>query len=267
MNLIAVAKETIKITNEKQYKVDDIVVNLPEVDYEDVQVYSPKDGEELLAWDMSPKFTQKMCAITCTAEDSFQAGRRFENALVMNFANAHNPGGAFLLGSKSQEEALCRCSTLYKSITSVKAKEMYRYNNTHISNVESDYMLLSPTVCVFRDEKCNFLDTPVMTSVITVPAPNLYGAAITASHKKVEETMIRRIRIMLRIAAKSGYRNLILGAWGCGAFGNNPKHVAGYFKSVLIDESYGKCFDNVCFAIYGNSEGKNIRAFKEAILG
>ena len=256
-----------KITNEKQYLFEDMIVNLPEEDYEAVQVISPKDGEELLMWDMASMCNEKMCEFSCTTEDSFQAGRRFDNALVMNFANAHNPGGAFLLGSKSQEEALCRCSTLYKSITSGKAKEMYRYNNTHISNVESDYMLLSPKVCVFRDEKCDFLREPVMTSVITVPAPNLYGAAITASHKKVEETMIRRICIMLKVAAKNGYKNLILGAWGCGAFGNNPKDVAQYFKTVLIDEEYGKCFDNVCFAIYGNPESKNIKAFKNVFQG
>lgn len=54
----------------------------------------------------------------------------------------------------------------------------------------------------------------------------------------------------------------MLGAWGCGAFGNNPKDVAHYFKSMLVDEGYGKCFDEVCFAIYGKADGKNITAFR-----
>lgn len=265
MNGIAIAKETIKITKEKQYILDGAVVTLPQVNYEDVVVYSPKDGAELLEWDISEKFGEKMCRISIVNEDSFQAGRRFENPLVMNFANAHNPGGGFLLGAAAQEEALCRCSTLYKSITSSKAGEMYRYNNTHISSVESDYMLLSPKVCVFRDERCEFLKTPVMAAVITLPAPNRYGAAIAASHHKIEETMVRRIRIMLRIAAKNGYQNLVLGAWGCGAFGNNPKEVAKYFKMVLVDEGYGKCFEEVCFAIYGKPDGKNITAFRNEL--
>ena len=83
-----------------------------------------------------------------------------------------------------------------------------------------------------------------------------------ASHKKIDETMLRRIRIMLRIAAKNGYRNLVLGAWGCGALGNNPKDVAEYFKTVLVTEEYGRCFEEVCFAIYGKPDGRNISAFR-----
>lgn len=264
MNYIAIAKETIQITKDKQYIADGERILLPQEDYEDVVVYSPKDGAEILDWDISKLFGKEMCHIHIVNEDSFQAGRKFENPLVMNFANAHNPGGGFLLGSTAQEEALCRCSTLYKSLTSAKAGQMYRYNNTHISSVESDYMLLSRKVCVFRNERCEFLKEPVMMSVITLPAPNRYGAAMVASHKKIEETMIRRIRIMFRIAAKSGYKNLVLGAWGCGAFGNNPKDVAKYFKTVLVTEEYGRCFEEVCFAIYGKPDGRNISAFRNA---
>lgn len=263
MNGVAIAKETIRIIKEKKYTVNGRIVDLPQIDYENVVVYSPKDGESLLAWGITEAYGEKMCRISIVNEDSFQAGRKLEKPLVMNFANAHNPGGGFLLGATAQEEALCRCSTLYASITSSKAEEMYRYNNTHISNVESDYMLLSPDVCVFRNEQCEFLPNPVMMSVITLPAPNRYGAAIIASHKKIQETMIRRIRIMLRIAAKHGYKNLVLGAWGCGAFGNNPNEVAGYFRQVLEDEGYGKCFEEVCFAIYGRHNGKNISAFQK----
>ncbi len=74
--------------------------------------------------------------------------------------------------------------------------------------------------------------------------------------------MIRKIRIMLSIAADKGYKNLVLGAWGCGAFGNKPEDVSRYFKTVIVDEGYGKFFDEVCFAIYGSEDGKNITAFR-----
>ncbi|MBQ4523635.1 MAG: TIGR02452 family protein [Lachnospiraceae bacterium] len=263
MNMMGIAKETIHITTQKEYVIDGNVISLPQVDYQNVIVYSPEDGAALLDWDISEKYQEEFCHISIVNEDSFQAARKFTNSLVMNFANAHNPGGGFLLGANAQEEALCRCSTLYASISADKASEMYKYNNTHISSVESDYMLFSPDVCVFRDEKCKLLDKPVMAAVITIPAPNRFGAAMLTSNKKIAETMIRRIRIMLRIAVKNGYKNLVLGAWGCGAFGNNPRNVAQYFKKVLIDEGYGKCFEEVCFAIYGNPKGKNIRAFEE----
>lgn len=183
--------------------------------------------------------------------------------MVMNFANAHVPGGGFLLGATAQEEALCRCSTLYASIHSAKASEMYRYNNTHVSAVESDYMLLSKEVYVYRDEKCEPLEAPFQVGVITIPAPNRHGAAMFAPAALVRDTMQRRIRIMLRVAAKHGYRELVLGAWGCGAFGNNPVDVAGYFKQVFVGEQYGKCFEKVCFAVYGREDGRNITAFRE----
>ena len=89
--------------------------------------------------------------ISIVAKDSFQAAGEFENPLVMNFANAHKPGGGFEMGATAQE--------------------MYRYNNSHVSSIESDYMLVS-RVCVFRNEKCELLKQPFMTGVITVPAPN-----------------------------------------------------------------------------------------------
>ncbi|MBR1771045.1 MAG: TIGR02452 family protein [Lachnospiraceae bacterium] len=265
MNNIEIAKQTMKITKEKAYEISGKRIDLPEMDFRAVEVFSPKAGKDLLAWDISEKFGERMCRISVVNEDSFQAARRFEKPFVMNFANAHTPGGGFLLGANAQEEALCRCSTLYASITSKAASEMYVYNNTRLASVESDYMLLSPQVCVFRNERYELSEPEKIfqTAVITIPAPNRFGAAIMASGKLIEETMVRRIRIMLRIAAKKGYRNLILGAWGCGAFGNKPGDVSGYFQKVLIEEEYGRCFDEVCFAIYGSTDGKNITAFRE----
>ena len=207
--------------------------------------------------------------ISVTKEGSFQAAMRLASMnpeakiAVMNFANAHRAGGGFELGANAQEEALCRCSTLFASISSAEAKEMYRYNNSHISAVESDYMLLSPEVCVFRDAEGQLMEDNFTAAVITVPAPNKRGAAMFATSKLISETFIRRIRIMLAIAIENGYRNLVLGAWGCGAFGNKPESVAEYFRQVLIDDGYGKCFDNVCFAIYGRTDSRNFTAFND----
>ncbi len=263
MGAIGIVKETLDIIKNKQYIVKDVVVALPKEAYEMVEVYSPEKGVELLDWDMAVVQGEKLCEVSVVNEDSFQAARRFNNPFVMNFANAHTPGGGFLLGANAQEEALCRCSTLYVSISSKEASEMYKYNNSHLSNVESDYMLLSPQVYVFRDEKYNLLETPVKVAVITIPAPNRFGAAMFASGQKIEETMLRRIRIMLRIAVQKDYKNLVLGAWGCGAFGNDANAVAGYFKQVLVDEGYGRCFEHVCFAVYGKPDGRNINAFRK----
>lgn len=259
MNNIAIAKETIEITNKGSYTLDDREVKLPKHDFAAVVVYSPEKGAELLKLRIPD---EELCRVTVTAEDSFQAAQRFKKPFVMNFANAHHPGGGFMLGANAQEEALCRCSTLYASINSRAASEMYRYNNSHVSAVESDYMLYSPDVCVFRDNKCQLLEKPFMASVMTLPAPNRHGAAMLTSGKTIRETMMRRIRIMLAAAAVRGHNALVLGAWGCGAFGNKPEDVSGYFREVLVDEGFGRLFDEVCFAIYGRPDGRNISAFR-----
>ena len=264
MNNIAAAKQALTITAEGKYETGGKTVTLPETDTSAVEVITPEEGERLIGKGAEGYKRGIICRISVTNEDSFAAAARYENALVMNFANAHHAGGGFLLGANAQEESLCRCSTLYASINSDKAGEMYRYNNTHLSRTESDYMLISPNVCVFRKNSGELLEKPFMTGVVTIPAPNRRGAALIASKKLIEETMTRRIRIMLTAAAERGYDSLILGAWGCGAFGNSPEDVAGYFRKVLIDEELGKCFDEVCFAVYGSEDGKNITAFREA---
>ena len=259
MDNISIAHETILIIKDGCYTLNGKEIKLTG-DPCAVEVITPAMGEELIT---RPIPEGEPCKITVTAEDSFQAAHRFENAFVMNFANAHHAGGGFILGANAQEESLCRCSTLYASISREAAKEMYRWNNTHPSAVESDYMLYSPDVCVFRDEKCRLLEQPFTASVITVPAPNRRGAALFASGSRIKEAMMRRIRIMLHVAAEHGHKALVLGAWGCGAFGNKPDEVAGYFREILIDEGFGRMFREVCFAIYGSTEGKNYKAFSQ----
>ncbi len=262
MNNIAIANETIVITAAGFYELDGRRIELPNEDYSAVEVWSPEKGAELVAATAIPEGAP--CAISVTTEDSFAAARRFDHPLVMNFANAHHAGGGFRLGATAQEEALCRCSTLYASIHSEKAGEMYHWNNTHLSTVESDYMLYSPNVCVFRDPACRLADAPFMASVATLPAPNRRGAAFFASRMKIAETMTRRIRILLAVAARHGHRNLVLGAWGCGAFGNRPDDVSACFRQVLVDERFGNLFDHACFAIYGPEDSPNHQAFQAA---
>lgn len=264
MNNILVAKETKQIIRNRQYEVAGETINLPEMDFENVEIISPQFGEELLSANPEKKKVD-LNNICITSEDSFQAARRYENPLVMNFANAHKPGGGFELGANAQEEALCRCSTLISSIGSAKAKEMYQYNNLHVSHLESDYMLLSK-VCVFRNEKCELIKEPFIAGVITIPAPNRMGLAALTPIKKIDEAMIRRIQIMLLVAKAKGYKSLVLGAWGCGAFHNIPENVANCFRVVLEDYGYAEYFENICFAIYGKDDGKNITAFRNVLV-
>ena len=101
-----------------------------------------------------------------------------------------------------------------------------------------------------------------MTSVITAPAPNRRGAAMFTSNDKLAAVFLRRANIIFRAAVHYGYRNLVLGAWGCGAFGNDPRIVAEAFKSALKQDGLEMYFDKVCFAVYGNEASNNYRTFK-----
>lgn len=264
MSNIKIASEALKIIKKKEYEMDGKVIRLPEEAFDEVIVIDPSEGKELAATDLKPS-DRPMCKITVENKDSFQAAAAmdYENVLVMNFANPFNPGGGFRRGGNAQEESLCRRSTLSASLTSKKATEMYWYNHTHPSRVESDYMLISPKVCIFRDEQNEFLEKPAMVGVVTTSAPNKLGTAILAGDRLVRETMIRRIKIMLHCAIREGYKNLVLGAWGCGYNGNKPQNVSEYFRKVLIDEGYGRYFDQVCFAINGKEDNKNITAFRK----
>jgi uncharacterized protein (TIGR02452 family) len=74
-----------------------------------------------------------------------------------------------------------------------------------------------------------------------------------------------KIRLMLSLAAKNGVKNLILGAWGCGVFKNNPEVISGYFHEILVDECYSGLFNQVIFAVINdeNSAGNNYEIFKK----
>ena len=124
-------------------------------------------------------------------------------------------------------------------------------------------MLWSPHVCVFRRNTGELLETPFSAAVCTAAAPNRNGFAVLTPKSKIGEVMLRRIRIMLRQAVLTGQKSLVLGAWGCGAFRNDPVLVAGYFKEALSGDGLQAFFDHICFAVYGNPEGKNSRAFKD----
>ena len=250
-DLIRVANSTIEYTKNYMKIHNDMRP-------QEVEVYSPDriqavcDDDEF--FENHFRFTDGAKIYLANA-DSFEAAAGLDNALVLNFANAYNPGGGFLHGARAQEESLCRCSTLYESISSEKAKEMYDYNNSSLDPCASDYMLLSRHVLVFRDKHLNNLDTPFWTSVVTAPAPNLNGEAALVPQDTIDLIMLNRILSLFYLAARYGYRNLVLGAWGCGAFGHRTKNVAEYFRYLLIEKKYNQFFDNVVFAIL-NDENK-----------
>ena len=255
------ARETCRITRVQEYETDGGKVVLPARDYRACEVLLPEDCCRLRGEVDVREKGAAQCRFRVVNADSLQAADG-ENVLVMNFANAHVAGGGFWLGASAQEEMLCRNSTLYASISSPAARALYRANNWPLHAMETDAMIYSPSVAVFRAPSGELLAKPYVVSVVSVPAPNRRGLACLTSHARLSETMMRRLVNVLCLARQKGHRRLVLGAWGCGAFGHRAENVAEYFRHVLIEEDRHTWFDDVCFAIYGPPKGRNLLAFQ-----
>lgn len=260
---LRVAHETMLITEQGFYIKEGKRIDLSGGNFGEAVVILSDDATGFVK--QLPQMPEDSFAeISISDEDSFAAARKLGgNCLVMNFASAHSPGGGFLNGANAQEESLCRESTLYSSLESDKAAEMYGYNNRHRNPCKYNPMILSPNVCIFRDIKDEFLDEPFTTAVVTIPALNKNGGAKNIPQGIIDDVMVFRLRNMFVAAVHYGYKNLVLGAWGCGAFGHNPEVVAKYFFSVLIHEEFGAYFDKIVFAILDRGAKRNLKAFQE----
>ena len=204
--------------------------------------------------------------VEVVAETTGQAARRLvqrENethVVALNYASAKNPGGGFLGGAKAQEEDLARCSALYTCQLTQRA--FYDANRATASMLYTDHLIWSPAVPFFRDDRLELLDEPFVVSVITSPAPNA-GEALrrdASCGPAIRETLERRAGQVLAVAADRGHRVLVLGAWGCGVFRNEPHAVAEVFATWLPRFA----FDRVVFAIPGKgASDRNLTAFRE----
>ncbi|UQZ36614.1 TIGR02452 family protein [Paenibacillus sp. PK3_47] len=239
------------------------------------QLYSPeqltklnKDIRERIAGQ-----PQNKAKIEVTGETTLEAAQRLvekksiSHTVCLNFASAKNPGGGFLNGSQAQEESLARASALYPCISQMS--EMYKYNRSRSTALYSHYMIHSPEVPVFRGSREELLTTPYNVSMITAPAVNagVVKEREADAESRIAEVMLERIRYILSVAADQGHPAIVLGAFGCGVFRNDPSEVAGYFRKVLLEEGYQVLFDTIVFAILDRSPDQSvISAFRRKLL-
>lgn len=170
---------------------------------------------------------------------------------VLNMASHKRPGGGVINGARAQEECLFRCSNLGHVIS------------TDFYPLQDNELLWTKDAIFFKDVNYAYMKD-VSVDVITIAAPNLNGLGRFHKMTNYEELTKDKIRLMLSMAIKKNIDNIILGAWGCGVFGNKPDRMAKMFKDVL-DEGYK--FNNVIFAIINdhNSVGNNYNEFKKVI--
>lgn len=256
LQAMQVAQETVKFIHDGGYNE-----NVFSKDIFKAILYTPIDLRSLK---VNIDTNMPSAKISVYNQDTCECAKRFINSghtSILNFASARHIGGGFLTGAMAQEEAICRNSTLYASISSDTAKEYYTYNNKHSSSqpMYSDYIIFSPYVEVIRDSKGNLLDKPYNVSAITSPAVNVHKAR-NCTNVEISQCMLQRAEYILKVAIINHVDNLILGAWGCGVFGNNPEDVAQQFKYLLFKKHYANCFNNVSFAVFDRN-GSNFQAF------
>lgn len=199
-----------------------------------------------------------------------------DDICVLNMASSHRPGGGVWGGAGAQEEYLFRCTDYYRFL--------YQYANNfdpqvyHVQrNAHHRYPLdplyggiYSHGVTVFRDTEANgyaLLDSPVRLNFVAVAAFHFNERCDAIPQPYVEPTK-DKIRLMLRLAANNGQRRLVLGAFGCGAFHNEPHHMAQLFRQVIHESEFQGLFTSISFAVIeDHNSTNNYTAFRDVLEG
>lgn len=249
--------------------------------------YIVKDGESVDLGDESSKFNSP-AKVVVSKKRCLEAAEAYKGkkVCVHNFASATRPGGGVTKGSSAQEEAICRCSTLYYAISDDSV--YYKFHNAHYNDLKAgkldvtynDDCVYTPGVVVFKSDT----EYPELLSeekwyevnVITCAAPNLRNnpknvmnpsgdaRTVRVSDEQLKHIHMKRIRRILDICKKEKADVVILGAFGCGAFSNNPKVVATAMNEVIKEYVYD--FETIEFAVYcPPNNSVNYDAFKSII--
>ena len=186
---------------------------------------------------------------------------------VLNFASATHPGGGVVNGARAQEESLCRCSNLYQCLTEKELiRDYYEFHRNRHNTLYTDALIYTPDVAIIKSDTNIPERLPESqwkkVDVITCAAPNLSAFRSQISVEELYHIHLCRGGKILSAAAANGVEVIVLGAFGCGAFGNDPKIVAGAYYDLL--RQFGGYFRHISFAVFcANTESSNYTAFAE----
>ena len=181
---------------------------------------------------------------------------------VLNFASAKHPGGGFMNGSMAQEECLAYCSNLFHRQWPA-GLEYYSYHRNHPSPLYSNRMFID-NVVFFRNSNFELVEQPVECKVLTSAAVNA-GIARRAgiAEADIRLSMKYRMQKILDVFITSGCTHLVLGAFGCGVFGNSAYDIATIWKELLYDDGYCFYFEEICFLVLDTRGEGNFGAFEQ----
>ncbi len=198
-----------------------------------------------------------------------------ERVAIHNFASATNPGGGVRGGSGAQEESICRSTTLYYVLDNYALSRYYSIHHDMKDNPEAflytSALIYTPDIMIIRkdDDGCAFLpeEEYMKCDVVTIAAPHIGFSSMEYSrrnYKKLMNHFIERFDKFFAISSASGCSVAITGAFGCGAFHNDPYLVAEALKTSIM--KYRTKFRTIELAIFCNdSEDKNYKAFYDVL--
>jgi len=216
-----------------------------------------------------PEVKNLQCKTVVSIKRSFEAASAYakegKKVCVLNFASATNPGGGVVNGSSAQEEALCRCSTLYPCLNVKEFWDGFYQPHRNAGNpLYNDDVIYTPRVTVFKSDvsypKKMLSRDWYQVDVLTCAAPNLRhmpsnymnpfagDEAADIGDGDLMKLHLKRIDKIFRVAVENGAQVLVLGAFGCGAFCNPPELVAKAFKTV--QDKYKEYFVAIEYAIF-----------------
>ena len=267
MSLKQAAADVLAVVDAGRYEVDGRHVNFDAVQnaaVDGTRLYRPADDEAVAS---APGRDTTVSVVEGTTQVvAHDLAADAEHLAVLNFASARNVGGGFLNGAKAQEEDLCRCSGLFRCLE--PQTEYYQANRSQSSLLYTDHAIFSPRVPFFKTRGTgDYLPNIFEASVITAPAPNTgpYLKRHPGGHDALRATFARRWRNVLRIARAESVDVLVLGAWGCGAFGGDPVMSSQTAREAIDTDGGG--IDRIVFAIpgKGRQSRENLHAFERTL--
>ena len=193
--------------------------------------------------------------ISVVNEDCMVTAERFSKlgkVAILNMASYKLPGGGVRKGSMAQEEELARRSNLVWGMPTEEEAYPLKLND----------VIYSPDIRFFKDGNYNLIPG-FNADVISIASVNLNGLPRPKNYLSI---MAGKMKAMFDEPRKNNCEYLVLSAFGCGVFKNNPSEVAGLFKQIIA-EGYANYYKEVAFAILNdkNSVGNNYEIFKTTL--
>ena len=238
------------------------------------------------AWEASAKQSRPIvsayagrASIYCEESDGLRVASLLtilygKKVAVLNFANAFVFGGGVRMGAGAQEENMFRRSDCYvcKKLHEMDAQDRYSPSHTKELNAENGMVFLDmrqDRVCIRDQEEETHTDLGYRFMRQCELFPFIEMRAAAKDLRQPQHAMTdaafeidcrRRIEAQFATLIANGVKCVVLGAFGCGAFRNNPSIVARVYMEAVV--RYASHFDVIAFAIIKSHD--NLDAFHRA---